>query len=380
MARKRESTAVDILVLGAHASAFVASAMLARAGLRVSHGVTASESAVPDRLTLLNPATFALDELLSPLKRKLAATALYGLRLVPNDGTSAMKYVSRAAAALTVSVRNLREELTRVSEREGVKLSTVTTAEAVSANESGVSLMLDGKLVSARMLVLADALPTHARTVLHVNAAFDADASHRYTWITCKGNKLLTPTPKAGLVMSMDLAGELMPAWLIPGDGCYQLAVAQPLTNVRKHDPATLLRKWADQLLADGAITAGFGFKASQVHEITLPFTGALSGEGVANRTLLIGPAGGFVSSTGEDVYPGCWSAVVAVDVIVKAVKETHLQDALNPFRTKWRITLGEYLRGPQQNLRHLLPLVYRNEVMTARLAEAIFEGKMMVR
>ena len=48
--------------------------------------------------------------------------------------------------------------------------------------------------------------------------------------------------------------------------------------------------------------------------------------------------------------------------------------------RLAWRTTLGDYLRGPQQNLRFLLPLVYRNQVMTARLSESILMGKSVVR
>jgi hypothetical protein len=63
-----------------------------------------------------------------------------------------------------------------------------------------------------------------------------------------------------------------------------------------------------------------------------------------------------------------------------KALREPHLQDALNPYRQKWRTTLGDYLRGPHQNLRFLLPLVYRNPVMTTRLAEAILLSKSVVR
>ena len=63
-----------------------------------------------------------------------------------------------------------------------------------------------------------------------------------------------------------------------------------------------------------------------------------------------------------------------------KALKEPHLQDALNAYRSEWRTTLGDYLRGPQQNLRFLLPLVYRNQVMTNRLGEAILMGKSVVR
>ena len=97
-------------------------------------------------------------------------------------------------------------------------------------------------------------------------------------------------------------------------------------------------------------------------------------------RTLLFGPAGGFYTACLEDVYPNCWSATFAVDAVRKALKEPHLQDALQPYRQKWGTTLGEYLRGPQQNLRFLLPLVYRNPVMTARMGESILQGKSVVR
>jgi len=118
----------------------------------------------------------------------------------------------------------------------------------------------------------------------------------------------------------------------------------------------------------------------TKAESVDLPFAGALAQEGVANRTLLIGPAGGFYTACGEDIYPNCWSAIFAADVAKKAVKERHLQDALRAYREKWGSTLGDYLRGPQQNLRFLLPLVYRNPVMTTRLSEAILTGASVVR
>ena len=113
---------------------------------------------------------------------------------------------------------------------------------------------------------------------------------------------------------------------------------------------------------------------------LDLPFAGALSQDGVANRTLLFGPAGGFYSACAEDIYPCCWSALFAVDSARKALKETFLQDALQQYRNRWGATLGDYLRGPQQNLRFLLPMVYRNRTMTERLAQAILSGESVVR
>jgi hypothetical protein len=180
--------------------------------------------------------------------------------------------------------------------------------------------------------------------------------------------------------MSLDLKGELCWGWLLcKGEEC-QMAAAQPVEMVGKVSPAQLVGEWAKVLHQHGVLKELPVVTAAGVESIDLPLAGALAHEGVANRTLLIGPAGGFFSATGEDIYPACWSAIYAADVLKKALKEPHLQDALSNYRQVWRTTLGDYLRGPQQNLRFLLPLVYRNQVMTARLTESILQGKSVVR
>jgi len=169
----------------------------------------------------------------------------------------------------------------------------------------------------------------------------------------------------------------------MPGTTHVQLAVEQPADSTANLSPTTLLQRWIDVLIAHGVLKLAPGaapIDASSAVTLSLPLAGALSQEGVANRTLLIGPAGGFYTACAEDIYPTCWSAVYAVDVAKKALKERHVQDALQPYRQRWGATLGDYLRGPQQNLRFLLPLVYRNAIMTARLTEAILSGKSVVR
>ena len=182
--------------------------------------------------------------------------------------------------------------------------------------------------------------------------------------------------------MSLDLLGTLCWAWLVPGDGEFELVVEQPLESVRGNgDGLAMLNHWAEVLKRHGVlVNPKFEIPPAAVRTADLPLAGALAHEGVANRTLLVGPAGGFYSACGEDIYPGCWSAIFAADTIKKALREPHLQDALNPYRHKWRTTLGDYLRGPQQNLRFLLPLIYRNAVMTSRLVEAILLSKSVVR
>jgi hypothetical protein len=180
--------------------------------------------------------------------------------------------------------------------------------------------------------------------------------------------------------MSLDLQGRLTWAWLLPCGNSVQLAVEQPVETLDKVKPVQLLAHWAAVLKRHNVLHPDADVPLDQAQSMDLPLAGALAHEGLANRTLLVGPAGGFYSASGEDIYPNVWSAVFAADALKKAWKEPHLQDALGPYRQKWRTTLGDYLRGPQQNLRFLLPLVYRNQVMTTRLAEAILLGKGMVR
>jgi flavin-dependent dehydrogenase len=180
--------------------------------------------------------------------------------------------------------------------------------------------------------------------------------------------------------MSLDLGGELHWAWLFPGAESIQLAVEQPIESVSKMPSQKLLELWIDVLVKHRALKLNKPIDAGAAESVDLPFAGALSQEGVANRSLLIGPAGGFFTACAEDMYPNCWSSLFAANVAAKALKERHLQDALGAYRETWGSTLGDYLRGPQENLRFLLPLVYRNSVMTARMAEAILSGESVVR
>jgi len=237
------------------------------------------------------------------------------------------------------------------------------------------------------MLVLAGMPDEAHRRVLGLPDGWGADIVHRYTFVklparsTGSGQGRWADLGSRPVIpMSLNLREMLFWAWLLPGEKGMQLAVEQPVETLGQVKPAELLSHWANVLRAHQVLTATEQLPMDEAQSIDLPLTGALAHEGLANRTLLIGPAGGFFSATSEDIYPNCWSALFAADAVKRALKEVHLQDALQPYRHKWRTTLGDYLRGPQQNLRFLLPLVYRNQVMTTRLTESILLGKSVVR
>lgn len=371
---------VDVLVLGGHPSAFLAAALLKnKTKFEVMHSCIPGEPS-GDRLVLMNPALFELHPLLSSLKRKIEAAGLYGVRFLADEPPTASEFRSKSAVTCVTQLKDVRSAMIDVAKSEGVQLCNPRIVQIHRLDESGLDATIGKETVRAKALILAGDLGEQQHKMLGLPEEWEHGVIHRYTFLKLKGNRMPDLGTRPLMPMSLDLKGHLTWAWLMPGPRMMQLAVEQPGDTVANQPPIELLRQWAKVLQAHGIFKNPLEINDDEVESMDLPFGGALAHEGVANRTLLIGPIGGFYTATGEDVYPCCWSAIHAADVLKKALKEQFLQDAIQNYRQKWRTTLGDYLRGPQQNLRFLLPLVYRNQVMTNRLAEAILVGKSVVR
>lgn len=379
MSMARKSAQLDVLVLGHHPAAHLAAALLRfKSSLHVMHATIPGES--PDeRLCLVNPALFSLHPMLSPLKRKLGGVAVMGARFLADDPATSSEHRGKSAMAHVVTLASACEAMMKLAREKDVQLVAPRHIELHGVDESGVAISIGGNRLHPKAVILAGPLEARQEKMLGLPETWDRESLRRYTWCVLKdtskplGEKPLVP-------MSLDLRGLLAWGWALPGDGVLQLAVAQPIASVAAHPPAELLKFWLRVLHSHGCLTEVTTIPAGDIRSVEMPMAGALMHEGVANRTLLVGPAGGFYSASGEDIYPNCWSAVHAADCLKTALAERHLQDAIEVYRRSWRTTLGEYLRGPQQNLRYLLPLIYRNQVMTTRLAEAILQGKNIVR
>jgi flavin-dependent dehydrogenase len=374
---------LDVLVLGEHPAAYLTAALLKhKSKLNVLHA-TLPDERPPDRLVLINPELFDLHPLLHPLKRKLETTAVYGLQFLSSATDAATRSEHRAKSILSLvgHYKDVRTAFQKLATSEGVEFVNPKHVQVHRIDETGLDVTLGKARLHPRVLVLGGALAEPQQKLLGLPESWGRDVVHRYTFVMFKGGKQADLGAKPLVPMSLDLNGQLTWAWLLPhGASCIQLAVEQPIETLDRFKPAELLAHWEGVLKRHGVLKADAHVPIDQAQSIDLPLAGTLAHEGLANRTLLVGPAGGFYSATGEDIYPNVWSAVFAADAIKKGLKETHLQDALAPYRHNWRTTLGDYLRGPQQNLRFLLPLVYRNQVMTTRLTEAILLGKGMLR
>ena len=380
MAKTSIQPAVDVLVLGEHPAAYLTAALLKqKSKLNVLHATIPDEK-VSDRLVLINPAMFDLHPLLHPMRRKLDASAVYGLQFLSDNPETRSEHRGKATISLVANYKDVRTAFQKMAAGEGVESVNPKVVQVHSVDELGLEITLGKARVHPKALVLAGRLPEAQEKLLGLPDSWGQDVVHRYTFVNFKGSKQAELGSKPLLPMSLDLGGQLTWAWLLPHGPCIQLAVEQPVETLGKMSPASLLEHWEKVLKRHGVLKAEAQVPINRAESLDLPFAGALAHEGLANRTLLVGPAGGFYSACGEDIYPNVWSALFAADALKKALKEPHLQDALAPYRQNWRTTLGDYLRGPQQNLRFLLPLVYRNQVMTTRLSEAILLGKGMLR
>ncbi|MDB5318650.1 MAG: hypothetical protein JWN40_281 [Phycisphaerales bacterium] len=372
---------IDVLVLGEHPAAYLTAALLKhKSKLNVLHATLPDEKP-PDRLVLINPELFDLHPILHPLRRKIETTSIYGLQFLSSaDATTRSEHRAKSILSLVAHYKDVRTAFQKMATAEGVEFVNPKHVQVHRIDETGLDVTVGKSHLHPKVLVLGGPLPDAQQKLLGLPESWGRDVVHRYTFVKFKGAKQAELGGKPLVPMSLDLNGQLTWAWLLPHGPCIQLCVEQPTETLSRIKPAELLALWEAVLKRHGILKPDTHVPIDQAQSIDLPLAGALAHEGLANRTLLVGPAGGFYSATGEDIYPNVWSACFASDAIKKALKETHLQDALAPYRHNWRTTLGDYLRGPQQNLRFLLPLVYRNQVMTTRLTEAILLGKGMLR
>lgn len=377
---KKSQDPFDVLVLGNHPASYLGALLTgSKSKLRVGHVSIADENQ-PDRLCLLNSKFFTLHPSLEPLKKKLPESSAWGIEFLCDDGSTRSVHRGKTAVAAVVSYDAARDATRKLAKEAEIELMDPATCPSVSSvDESGLDVKVGRKTLRTRALIVAGPLDESSRKMLGIEDPREGLSLRRYTFARLPKDAYREPAEHAGkpvAVMSLDLGGTMQWAWMIVGKEEVQIAVE---TSAKASDGEKQLSQWAQLLHKHGCLSSP-ELPKGQIEGFDAAFAGALEREGVANRTLLVGPAGGFYSATGEDLYPNCWSAVFAAETMTKALKEPHLQDALQAHRQRWGASLGDYLRGPQQNLRFLMTMIYRNPVMTERMAESILLGTPVVR
>jgi len=315
---------IDVLVLGEHPAAYLAAALLRyKSKYRVAHSTIPGER-YPDRLVMINPEFFELHPLLEPLRRKIEGKGVYGLQFLADDPAIRSEYRSRSAVACVAQFKAVQGAMEDLARGEDVLFLNPDELQVIRLDEHGIELTADGQKLNPTAVVLAGRLPENQERILGLPEEWEHGVVHRYSYVMLRGTRLVDGGGRPLVPMSLDLNGLLSWAWLLPGPRHTQLAVEQPLDQVQQHSPVEMLRRWAAVLERQGVLRDELEIDNEMVQSMDMPMGGALTQEGLANRTLLIGPAGGFYTASGEDVYPNCWSAIYAAEVLKKALKEPH--------------------------------------------------------
>ncbi|HEV7299473.1 MAG TPA: hypothetical protein VGN72_08935 [Tepidisphaeraceae bacterium] len=373
----------DVMVLGDHPCTYVAALLLKQGGVaRVQH-VTIPTDATPNRAVLVNPKLFELHKSLARWRDAQPLVPVHGMRFLSDDPATSSQHVADEPLAYVARIGDLTQTVRQLAEQAGVTLLTPATLEVHRPDPQGVQLSIDGVAKRACALVVGGELPARDKRCLGISANWEQGVQRRVCYAELprkrkRGSSSSGDAEGSIVSMSLDLHGTLQWAWLLSTDDAYHLIVEQP-PEAPERSPSPSVHEWS-RVLADHQVLDAIDPAAAVIASSLMPVTGALSHDSVADRTLLIGPAGGFVSACLEEAYPCCWSAAHAAEVLTEALGQPLLQDALDRYRACWRTNLGLYLQGPQQNLRFLLPMIYRNPAMTARLVEAILAGRNVVR
>src|SRR4051812_36181983 len=125
----KTSPPLDVLVLGGHPCAYLATELLlARGDVNVIHCTIPQEQA-PDRLVLVNPHFFSLHKPLEKLKKKLTLCSVWGLSFLNDDGSTRGEYRAAKCIAQVGYFSQLRKTVCQQAKEDGAKLLTPKSLE-----------------------------------------------------------------------------------------------------------------------------------------------------------------------------------------------------------------------------------------------------------
>jgi flavin-dependent dehydrogenase len=249
----------------------------------------------------------------------------------------------------------------------GAEIRFGTTVEGVALGEDRVTLRLaDGGVAIGRVLLIADGVRSPTARLANLPAAGrSADTAH---FVFADG-----PAIKGalGLDVAIGAGRQVQIATIVRAADRTRVSLAS------RAKPEAALESF--HAIAQAA--AALGIAPADLSAPTsgaVPLGAALDIEShVGKRCVLIGDAGGFVATfSGEGIYPALRSGAIAAEVAHKAIQSRWVQDELAGFGDAWRAQLADYLRMPNTDLSLLMPLVFSNAQMSARVAKAFLLGQ----
>lgn len=288
-----------------------------------------------------------------------------GLRMWPWDCATSVVVGGDDLRGWTLPPARLRQALQTTARNSGVEMVQPVSVTDLSLGEDAATVTLDdGQSISAAALILADGAAGTAAARAQLSTA----PQH-----TAAGATALAQTGEAHAGLDVILGANPSPrlATVVRGGGHAQVTL---MTQDHATPAIDQLRDLIVIARQAGALPSDFEGRPAPV-----PNRAGVALEletHAGKRCLLVGDAGGFVTAfSNEGIYPAMRSGWLAAETIAAALRKSVLQDALAEFNTIWRADLADYLRMPNTDLGLLLPLVFKNEQMSARVARAFLLG-----
>ena len=367
-----DSATYDVVVIGAGPAGCTAAMTLAKAGQNVAligaanlprQGVRSGW--IGERVTGL------LKELGVSLKsiggRAIKAVTFYNADL----SESSTPNLSETPGYL-IDRNHLVGVLAKAAVKAGATLLDGAAVVEVALREQSVTVNVDeGEAISGRLLLLATG---QGSDLLNRMSIGRIEQQTGFWMAQVEAGGLDTKSrPSVAIVLGLDaemgfgMAGKFGDrAWVAICTSCEEGEVVPHLSLLSR------------RLAEAGVVPVDLSEQAAGASVSVTPATMALEMDShVGKHTLLIGDAVGFVSgASGEGIYPAMWSARIASEVLVDALKAPNPQDVLIEFNTRWRTQMADYLRPPTTDPQYLLPLIFSNQAMADRMAAAFFLGE----
>lgn len=364
----------DVLTVGAGPAGSTAAILLAQKGHRV---------VLVDRLTFPRKVSCAgwlnslapafLDEMGVDAKA-LAACGLHDVTFHRADFSQAAKPAFTDTPAYLIDRTRFDNALVTAAVRHGVDFISGCGVRDLKLRESSVVAdLVDGRTIEATLLVLASGRGTELLERVGL-----AQSTEQPPMWSAQVDSPLTARrapkePRIGVVLGLDDAGSF---------GLFCLSRKRMSVGVNwvqsRHDAAAALVHLCRLAAEHQVVPLDLSEQAKSAELVRSPAAVALDMEShVGKHTLVIGDAGGFISVvSNEGIYPGMWSAQIAVEVAVKALGSVHSQDQLMTFDSAWRMQMANYIRPPHTDIQFLLPLIFTNQPMADRMGAAFFHGE----
>lgn len=354
----------DVLIVGGGPAGAAAGIAAGRHDLRVTIVESAETPPAGNCPAWLGPAAIECCTELGVAATE-AGVATSGVVLRSWDLAEHVNVTEPGLTGLVVDPASLTAQLLTSAESGGASIQRPTTVAALELGaEHAVATLDSGQALRARVVILADGVHSPTARLAGTPAVRSLNPA------TCALAVSDTRADPGAIELILGGGNPLKQVVIARGSAQTRVALYAADSGAEAQLAAMIANLQQAEILPATA-----RFKISAVAGLA---GAALEMEShVGKYTLTVGAAGGFIASfSHEALYPALRSGILAADVAAEALGSAVLQDALSSYSTVWRSALADYLRMPSTDLGLLLPMVFNNPQMSARVARAFLLGQ----